>query len=174
MRLKTLLFIIVSIFLLLTKISYSENVAYIDIDFIMNNSLAGKSITNNLEKSFKGENDKLNNLENELKEKEKNLVSQKNILKEDEFKKKVEILKKEINSYKDNRKKLLKEFNSKKIESTKILLSKINPILADYSKENSIDIIFQKKNIVIGKKNLDITEDIINILNSKVKKIEIN
>ncbi len=174
MRLKTLLFIIVSIFLLLTKISYSENVAYIDIDFIMNNSLAGKSITNNLEKSFKGENDKLNNLENELKEKEKNLVSQKNLLKEDEFKKKVEILKKEINSYKDNRKKLLKEFNSKKIESTKNLLRKINPILADYSKENSIDIIFQKKNIVIGKKNLDITEDIINILNSKVKKIEIN
>ncbi len=157
-----------------TKVTYSENVAYIDIDFIMNNSLAGKSITNNLEKSFKGENEKLNNLENELKEKEKNLVSQKNLLKAEEFKKKVEILKKEINNYKENRKKLVKEFNSKKIESTKILLSKINPILADYSKENSIDIIFQKKNIVIGKKNLDITEDIINLLNSKVKKIEIN
>tara|TARA_A100001011_G_scaffold323634_1_gene345647 strand:- start:17 stop:541 length:525 start_codon:yes stop_codon:yes gene_type:complete len=174
MRFNILLFLILSFFLLSTKVTYSENLAYIDIDFIMNNSLAGKSITNNLEKSFKGENDKLNNLENELKEKEKNLVSQKNLLKEDEFKKKVEILKKEINSYKDNRKKLLKEFNSKKIESTKILLSKINPILADYSKENSIDIIFQKKNIVIGKKNLDITKDIINILNSKVKKIEIN
>ena len=46
--------------------------------------------------------------------------------------------------------------------------------MADYSKENSIDIIFQKKNIVIGKKTLDITEDIVNILNAKVKKIEIN
>ena len=34
--------------------------------------------------------------------------------------------------------------------------------------------IFQKKNIVIGKKTLDITEDIVNILNAKVKKIEIN
>ena len=174
MRFNILFFLIISFFLFSTKVTYSENVAYIDIDFIMNNSLAGKSITNNLEKSFKGENDKLNNLENELKEKEKNLVSQKNLLKEEEFKKKVEILKKEINNYKENRKKLVKEFNSKKIESTKILLSKINPILADYSKENSIDIIFQKKNIVIGKKNLDITEDIINLLNSKVKKIETN
>ena len=174
MRFNILYFLIISFFLFSTKVTYSENVAYIDIDFIMNNSLAGKSITNNLEKSFKGENEKLNNLENELKEKEKNLVSQKNLLKAEEFKKKVEILKKEINNYKENRKKLVKEFNSKKIESTKILLSKINPILADYSKENSIDIIFQKKNIVIGKKNLDITEDIINLLNSKVKKIEIN
>tara|TARA_B100001250_G_C19575578_1_gene689591 strand:+ start:314 stop:838 length:525 start_codon:yes stop_codon:yes gene_type:complete len=174
MRLKIILFLITSFFLLTTKVSYSESIAYVDIDFIMNNSLAGKSITNNLESSFKVKNDKLNDLENELKQKEKNLVSQKNLLKEDEFKKKVEILKKEINNYKDNRKKLLNKYNTKKIESTKILLSKINPILADYSKENSIDIIFQKKNIVIGKKSLDITEDIINILNSKVKKIEIN
>ena len=174
MRLNNLLFLIILFFLLTTKVSYSENVAYIDIDFIMNNSLAGKSISINLESNFKGKNDKLNELEKELKKKEKNLVSQKNLLKEEEFKKKVEILKKEINNYKDNKKKLLKEFNSKKIESTKILLSKIHPILADYSKENSIDIIFQKKNIVIGKKNLDITEDIINLLNSKIKKIEIN
>ena len=90
------------------------------------------------------------------------------------LKKKVEILKKEIKTYKDARKKVLNEFNSKKIESTKFLLSKLNPILADYSKKNSIDIIFQKKNIVIGKKTLDITEDIVNILNAKVKKIEIN
>ena len=174
MRAKKLFFFIISTFLLFTKSSYSENLAYVDIEFIMNNSLAGKSITQNLEKSFKDKDSKLNNIENELKEKEKNLVSQKNILKEDEFKKKVEILKKEIKTYKDTRKKVLNEFNSKKIESTKILLSKLNPILADYSKENSIDIIFQKKNIVIGKKTLDITEDIVNILNAKVKKIEIN
>ncbi len=80
---------------------------------------------------------------------------------------------KEIKDYKENRQNFLNEFNSKKIESTKILLSKINPILADYSKEKSIDIIFQKKNIVIGKKSLDITKNIIDILNTKVKKFDI-
>ena len=94
MRSKKLFLFIISTFLLFTKSSYSENLAYVDIEFIMNNSLAGKSITQNLEKSFKDKDSKLNNIENELKEKEKNLVSQKNILKEDEFKKKVQILKK--------------------------------------------------------------------------------
>ena len=51
MRSKKLFFFIISTFLLFTKSSYSENLAYVDIEFIMNNSLAGKSITQNLEKN---------------------------------------------------------------------------------------------------------------------------
>ena len=174
MFLNTIRLFLISILLLFPKISYSENIVYIDIDFIMNNSLAGKSITSNLEKSYKIEDDNFKKIGNELKNKEKNLISQKKILNEEEYKKKVNILVNEINNYKESKKIFLKEFNSKKIESTKILLNKINPILADYSKENSIGIILQKKNIVIGKKDLDITQDIIKILNNKVKKIEIN
>lgn len=170
----TIRLFLISILLLFPKVSYSEIIVYIDIDFIMNNSLAGKSITSNLEKSYKIEDDNFKKIGNELKNKEKNLISQKKILNEEEYKKKVNILVDEINNYKESKKIFLKEFNSKKIESTKILLNKINPILADYSKENSIGIILQKKNIVIGKKDLDITQDIIKILNNKVKKIEIN
>ena len=174
MKFKPLIFKTLLIFLLSTKFSYTENVAYIDIDFIMNNSLAGKSITDKLEKNFKVKNEKLKKIEEELKSKEKKLVSQKNIIIEEEYKIKAESLMKEIKDYKESRKKFLNDFNSQKIKSTKLLLSKINPILADYSKDNSIDIIFQKKNIVIGKKDLDITEDIIKLLNIKVKQIEIN
>ena len=174
MFLNTIRLFLISILLLFPKVSYSEIIVYIDIDFIMNNSLAGKSITSNLEKSYKIEDDNFKKIGNELKNKEKNLISQKKILNEEEYKKKVNILVDEINNYKESKKIFLKEFNSKKIESTKILLNKINPILADYSKENSIGIILQKKNIVIGKKDLDITQDIIKILNNKVKKIEIN
>ena len=46
----------------------------------MNNSLAGKSITDKLEKNFKVKNEKLKKIEEELKSKEKKLVSQKNII----------------------------------------------------------------------------------------------
>ena len=96
--------LVISIFLLFPKISYSENIAYIDIDFIMNNSLAGKSITSRLEKSYKIKNDNFNKIEKELKNKEKNLISQKNILNEEEYKKKVNNLVSEINKYKESRK----------------------------------------------------------------------
>ena len=46
--------------------------------------------------------------------------------------------------------------------------------LLEYSEKNSISMVLQKQNVVIGKKELDITKDIILILNEKIKKIDIN
>ena len=57
--------------------------------------------------------------------------------------------------------------------STK-LISRLTPILEEYSKKNSIRIIVQKKNIVMGKKEDDITKDILELINQKVKSIKIN
>ena len=53
-------------------------------------------------------------------------------------------------------------------------LKNINPILAKYSEENLISIIMDKKNILIGKSELDITKDIIKILDKKIKSIKLN
>ena len=64
--------------------------------------------------------------------------------------------------------------NKKKFQQTKKnefdnFLSKIEPILNNYMKENSLNILLDKKNIFIGKSELDITEKIINIINLKIK-----
>ncbi len=64
--------------------------------------------------------------------------------------------------------------NKKRTEFQSGLINIIHPILANYASENSISIIFQKRNIIIGKTELDITSDILNILNKKYKKIDIN
>ena len=44
----------------------------------------------------------------------------------------------------------------------------------DFFRQNSISMVLQKQNVIIGKKELDITNDIILILNEKIKKIDIN
>ena len=62
----------------------------------------------------------------------------------------------------------------KKIDATSKLLKEITPILADYSKKNKISIILKKKDILLGRTDLDITNEIIDIVNSKVKKINLN
>ena len=54
------------------------------------------------------------------------------------------------------------------------MISKLTPILEEYSKKNSIRIIVQKKNIVMGKKEDDITKDILELINQKVKSIKID
>ena len=47
-------------------------------------------------------------------------------------------------------------------------------MLANYSTEKSLAMIVDKKSIVIGKKNLDITNDILKQLNNTLKNVEVN
>ena len=50
----------------------------------------------------------------------------------------------------------------------------MSPILENYAKKNSISLILQKKNVVMGKKEIEITDDILSIANEKIKNIKIN
>jgi outer membrane protein len=59
------------------------------------------------------------------------------------------------------------------MDSTSKIFQEINPILTEYSKKNSISMIVQKKYIVVGKSELNITQDILDQLNNKIKKIEL-
>ena len=61
------------------------------------------------------------------------------------------------------------KFRDQKINQTNILVQNLNKILAQYAEENSIDFILQKKNLVIGKSDLDITNQIMEIFNKQVK-----
>ena len=77
----------------------------------------------------------------------------------------------EIKKYKNDKNKILKKINDEKIKYTKEVLNYLNPIITEFVEKNSISIVLPKKNIVVGKKDLDITEDIMILLNNKVKEI---
>ena len=64
--------------------------------------------------------------------------------------------------------------NKLRREATGKLISKLSPILQEYAKKNSISLILQKKNIIMGKKEIEITEEILSITNNKIKDIKIN
>ena len=49
----------------------------------------------------------------------------------------------------------------------------INPILTKFSDDNKISLILKKKDIIIGKSNLDITDKIIELVDKNIKKIKI-
>ena len=68
---------------------------------------------------------------------------------------------------------MINNFKKLKIDNTNKLLKLINPILVEFSKNNSISILLQKKNVIIGKTELDITDKIIKIVNKKVSKFKI-
>jgi len=60
------------------------------------------------------------------------------------------------------------------MEASNKLIIKLSPILKDYAEQNSISLILQKKNIVMGKKEIEITAEILSIANKEIKQININ
>ena len=155
--------------------SYSENlIVFLDMDKIMLQSKSGKSITIQLEKLHKNNITTFKQKEEELKNKETSIVSQKNVLSNEEFEKKINSLRKEANEYRIKRRDSIDSLTKKRVDAQNKLINVINPILADYSKKNSILMIIQKKNIIIGKSELEITNDILEILDKSLKIIDLN
>ena len=68
----------------------------------------------------------------------------------------------------------IESVNKRKADATALLLKELNPILADFSKKNNISIILRKKDLIIARSDLEITNQIIELVNSKVKKIKLN
>ena len=110
--------------------------------------------------------------EKKLAEKEQNILKKKNIIDNEEFNKEVDMLKSEINEYNKTKKKFIRELDEKKIEYTKEILNVLNTIISKYVEENSIQMVFSKKDIVIAKKDLDITIPVMELLNKKLTKID--
>ena len=90
------------------------------------------------------------------------------------MKKKLKDLRGDITNFQKDRNKRINEINKSRINATTKLLNELTPILEDYSNKNSIRIIVQKKNIVMGKKEDDITKDILGLVNQKIKSIKID
>ncbi len=170
---KTLISIFLFIFIALPGFS-SEKIVYLDVEKIMKDSLAGKSIIAQLKKKRESSITKFKSREKDIFEKEKKLISQKNILSKEDFEKKLKDLRNDISNYQKDRNKTSNEITKSRVNASTKLISKLTPILEDYSKKNSIRIIVQKKNIVMGKKEDDITKDILELINQKVKSIKID
>jgi Skp family chaperone for outer membrane proteins len=171
---KKLISSILVIFLLFTNQVFSEQkIAFIDMDKVISTSKPGSSILKQLTDLNKKNLKFLKDEEKIFKEKETKLISQKNIISETDFKSKVNELKSEIKNYNQIRNKMLADFNKLKIDNTNNLLKLINPILVKFSNDKEIAIILQKKDLIVAKTQLEITDEVIKIVNTEVKEFKI-
>ena len=162
------------IFLLFTQFAIANvNIVYIDMDNVMSKSVAGKSILKQLNDINNKASQQFKKTENNFKDQEKKIIAQKNLLSEVEYKKKIQLLKSEIKNYSINKKKKIDGLNKLKIEKTNEFVKQINKILLKYSEDNSISLILLKKNIIIGKSELDISMDIIKQVNAVITEFKV-
>jgi Skp family chaperone for outer membrane proteins len=169
---KTLVVFFIYVFQLNFAIA-NTTIAYIDMDKIISTSKPGSYILSQLN-DINSKNSKiLETSAKKLKEKETKLISQKNILSELDYQTNINKLKLEIQNYNVNREKINNDFTKLRIDNLNELLKLINPILSNYSNDKSISLILNKKDLVIGKKEFDITDEIIKVVNNEIKKFKI-
>ena len=160
--------------LIFTENLYADNkIIYIDINKIISNSESGKYLNKELNKINNENIAEFKNIEKELKAEEESILKQKNILKESEFNSKVSELREKVKSYNEFKNKKNNDLKKLRDNAAKKILDILNLILSEYSAKNSISLIIDKKNIIIGKSELDVTNQIMDLLNKKIKKVEL-
>ena len=174
MKIKALLLIIFFIFFSKVSISQENKTVYLDLNMIMENSNAGKSINSQLEANHKKNIANFQKLEEELKNEEVKIISQKTVISKEDFEKKIMNLRDKANKYRKERNDSINNLNNQRLNATQKMITLIRPILSEYSDNNSISLIIQKRNIVIGKTSLDITDDILKIVDEKIEKISLD
>ena len=168
-------FFFVKIFLLFILIGTSnanENIRFINIIYIINNSEAGKTLNKIIETKTKKIKLELNDLGKKIESKKEKIISQKNILKKDEYEKLVKNYEEEVKKFNNIRLKQNEDFNVYRINSQKKIIEALNPLITAFLKKESVQILLQKEQIIFGDKELDITDEILKIFNDKHKKIK--
>ena len=161
------IFIVLFIF---TSTSDSEDqIVYLDLDNVVNNTKAGKLILSGLEKSKKETLLKFEKREKDLKKIEEEIKKQKNIISEDELKKKLVEFRKEVSNFRQERQKVISDFNQKKKMEFEEFFKKITPIIQNYVNEKNIDMVLDRKNVFVASKEKNITQEIIKIIDTKIK-----
>ena len=173
MKIIKALFFVLSV-LFSTNYLYADIPHFIDFKYILNESEAGKkaqtSLKNKLNKGIKNLQDK----EKKIQDEEKKIIQQKKVISAEEYKKKVTELRKKVNSLQKERSTLLDTVSKQRTKARNELLKNLNPIIKDYMKQNKIRMVVDKKSLLLADENLDITKNIMSLLNNKIKSININ
>ena len=156
-----------------SSFAFAENkIAYVDLDLILSESKPAKLLFSQLKEIEENKIKEFKNDEMILKEEEKKLISKKKLISDEEYKKNVNIFKKKVDSYRNKKKTDLENLQKNRNKEILRFLELINPIIEKIMNENSIEILFEKKNIFIAKSNYDITQIVIESINKNINKIE--
>ena len=170
-RLITLTFFLI----FLSSICKSETkIAFVEIDKVLKESSSGKSLIKQLSKLDQDNKKYFDEIKKKLSLEKNKINSQKDILSKEEYNKKVANLNKEFENFQNDGKKKINLVQNKKNIAMKEILGVLNIILSEYAEKNQLSFIIDQKNIIIGRADLNVTDEIIKLLNQKLTNVKLN
>ena len=142
-----------------------EKIVYLDLDYILSNSNKGKEILSELDKKNIENVNILKSKEEILKNEEEDLFKQKNVISNEAYNEKIKNLQNKIKIFRSEKNQLVKEFKKNRENRINDFIKIVDNILGEYVKANSIDLVLNKKDIIMGKNSYNITEEILKKVN---------
>jgi Skp family chaperone for outer membrane proteins len=140
---------------------------------VLNESKAGKGAQEFLKKTFDDDAKKFSNIEKNLKEEEKDLLAKKNILTKEEYGKKINSLRKKNMDYQTEKRSSIDKITMLRAKARETLLKNLKPIIETYINENSVSLVVDKKYILGGGAQSDITKFIVEKLNKDLPSLNL-
>ena len=145
------------------------NLVIIDLDYVFKNSNVGKKISETSISKKEALIKNKNKIEAKLEKQKNDIMSKKNVLDKKEFEAKVISHQKEVKDYQIKMNNDLKKVNDEFIKKNIEFKKKVDQLLIEYSKENNIDLIVSKNSVILSNTKIDMTKQILEIVNNKIK-----
>ena len=150
-----------------------EKIIFVDIDYIYTNTIAGKKINKQIQDKAKNIKNDVDDYNKKIKIEREKLINQKNVLAKEEFNKISLELNDKIKKYNNEISIMNKELLNLRDKGKIKFSEKLEDVLKQYAENNSVELIINKKNILLGKNNLDATQDILKIFDKNIKEIKL-
>ena len=161
-------FFVVTFFFIISTHSFAEQkIVVLDMKYVLNSSKAGKGAQEFLKKKFNDNAKKFTELEKSLKKEETDLLATKTNLTKEEYTTKSDSLRKKVIDYQSQRRSSIDKLQNQRDEARKIIMKRIKPILNAYIKENGVSMIIDKKSMIVGSIEHDITKTIVEKLDKE-------
>jgi len=151
----------------------NTSIGIIDINKVLTESKAAVDATKQIEKiQKKSEQDSKNEDELIIKEREK-LIEQQSVMAPEAFEVKVADFEKKVQAYQIERQEILRKLDKMVQVARAKILDEVKPIINDYANELGITVILEKNNVILSADDMDMTDEVIKILNKNLPKIKV-
>ena len=167
------IFVVTFLALICTHSFAEQKIVILDLTYVLNQSKAGKGAQDFLKKTYDANQKRFEEIEKQLKKDESDLLAKKNVLSKEEYGKSMNALRKKFSDYQTERRSAIDKLTTKRAQAREALLKKLEPILGNYIKENSISLVVDKKITLGNKPENDITAAIVEKLNKSLPSLNL-
>lgn len=174
MKLRLILLTLIAACAMASSQASADTIAYVNIDLIMHDSSAGKSVKEQLDtkrQSFKTE---MSRKENELNKEQESLAQQRAVLSPDAFEKKAKAFRAKANAAQKDVEAKGNELNSAVNSSLGQIQKAVFEIVSKISKDKGYSVIIPTSALLYADPKLDITNEVMTQLNATLPKVTVN